>query len=55
MFPDKRFNVDNGACLCANCHTEFHDKYGRGDNTQHQYDDWLNAQIICLPQEALKV
>lgn len=31
------YEVDNGVCLCQNCHVEFHKKYGFGDNTPEQY------------------
>lgn len=31
------FTMENGVALCANCHKEFHKKYGFGDNTPEQY------------------
>jgi len=37
-FPEQRFDVANGVCLCSDCHEEFHSKYGRGNNTADQYD-----------------
>lgn len=37
----RRFDVTNGATLCKDCHTEFHNKYGRKDNTEEQYKEWL--------------
>lgn len=39
-FPDQRFLPDNGICLCEDCHEEFHEKYGRGDNTAKQYEEF---------------
>lgn len=40
-FPDQRFNVDNGACLCDSCHDEFHSLYGKGENTVDQFNEWV--------------
>jgi len=40
-FPDQRFNVDNGACLCQDCHLDFHSKYGKGNNTDIQFSEWI--------------
>lgn len=37
---DIALNVDNGVALCANCHEEFHKKYGYGNNTEEQYKEF---------------
>lgn len=42
-FPEQRLDVDNGACLCDTCHNEFHVKYGKGSNTEDQFDDWVKS------------
>jgi Zn ribbon nucleic-acid-binding protein len=39
-FPEQRFDIENGACLCQDCHLEFHSKYGKGDNTERQFNEW---------------
>lgn len=26
-FPEERFDVENGICLCAGCHSMYHNKY----------------------------
>lgn len=44
-FPDQRFNVNNGACLCKACHDDFHSKYGKGSNTEIQFVEWLNKSL----------
>lgn len=36
-FPEQRQSLDNILTLCETCHNEFHDKYGRGDNTKEQF------------------
>lgn len=32
-----RINLNNGICLCCNCHAKFHHTYGYGDNTIEQF------------------
>lgn len=32
-----RLDITNGVCLCESCHKEFHNIYGRGNNTKEQY------------------
>lgn len=38
---EKRTDVDNGITLCEDCHNDFHDKYGRGNNTKEQFEEYL--------------
>lgn len=33
----ERYDVNNGVCLCKNCHENFHNMYGRGKNTREQF------------------
>jgi len=39
-FPAERFDINNGVCLCEDCHIAFHKAYGFGDNTKEQFRDW---------------
>ena len=32
-----RYDVENGVCLCYNCHNAFHNLFGRGANTKDQF------------------
>ena len=41
--PDERFDIDNGITLCTDCHTSFHKKYGYGNNTKEQFNEYLNT------------
>ena len=34
---EKRVDINNGICLCEQCHREFHKIYGQGNNTKEQY------------------
>lgn len=40
---DKRYDVDNGICLCHTCHKVFHMEYGSGDNTPQQLEDFKRS------------
>jgi hypothetical protein len=40
-FPDQRFDVANGVCLCKDCHWSFHRKYGHKFCTAEMLDEWL--------------
>lgn len=39
--PELRTALSNGTTLCKNCHTEFHNIYGRGNNTQSQLNEFI--------------
>lgn len=43
-FPTERYDVGNGVTLCTFHHDDFHDKYGRGKNTEAQFKEY---QIIA--------
>ena len=45
---DKRIDDENGITLCENCHKNFHNRYGRGDNTKEQFEEWLGYTIELL-------
>jgi 5-methylcytosine-specific restriction endonuclease McrA len=37
---EERFNVENGRCLCVECHERFHNIYGHGKNTRYQFEEF---------------
>jgi len=41
IFPEKRFDVDNGVTLCDRHHIAFHTNYGFGNNTKSQFEEYL--------------
>lgn len=41
IHPNERFEVNNGATLCVDCHKEFHMEYGYGNNYRHQYIEFI--------------
>ena len=40
-----RTDINNGITLCEDCHKEFHQKYGYGDNTKEQFEKFLINKI----------
>ena len=43
-FKDQRVLVKNGIVLCLKHHEEFHEKYGKGGNTQDQLDEFMKKR-----------
>lgn len=40
VYIDERFDLDNGVCLCRQCHENFHEIYGKGNNTSVQFEEY---------------
>ena len=40
-YPKKRTEIKNGLTMCVCCHNEFHNRYGRGSNTDNQLKEFM--------------
>lgn len=38
--PSQRYDVGNGVTLCSFHHDDFHEKYGKGGNTEAQFKEY---------------
>ena len=47
-FPDERFDLDNGACLCVSCHQAFHQSVGGWSKTCTKSDFVLFKEIFVI-------
>lgn len=52
-YPAERYDMDNGVCLCQDCHNEFHEIYGKGKNTRTQYEEFksIKETLISIANE----
>lgn len=39
-YKDLRYDINNGICLCTECHKNFHSSYGQKNNTKEQFDEY---------------
>ena len=44
-FTEQRFDLENGVTLCTDCHNEFHDLFGRGNNTHEQFIEYSLKKV----------
>lgn len=49
-FPEQRYDINNGICLCKECHVYgFHKTYGYNHNTIHQFMNYLYNNEYTVP------
>lgn len=48
---ERRNDVTNGVTLCVRCHSAFHTMYGKHNNTEAQFNEWIEAKDLGVGQE----
>jgi hypothetical protein len=43
---ERRVDIANGVTLCSDCHSDFHDWFGRKDNTEEQFEKFLELKSL---------
>lgn len=43
---EHRVDINNGICICSECHKEFHSIYGKGNNTWQQFREFLYNKYL---------
>lgn len=49
-YKEGRIDDKNAITLCENCHNNFHYKYGKGNNTKSQFDEWYGKTVEDLQE-----
>lgn len=52
---ENRFNPNNGIPICEKHHWEFHNKYGRGNNTYNQYEEYKRIKTVDFLFEEMSI
>lgn len=47
-YPEQRYDVSNGVSLCTFHHEDFHERYGKGKNTEEQFREYKSIAEIFI-------
>jgi len=50
-FKELRLSVDNGVCLCLNCHRKFHNLYGIKHTTKEMFENFMKFSNLQTYQD----
>ena len=45
-FPEERFDIENGICLCRSCHSHFHNDFKRSTREKCTKYDFSNYNAL---------
>ena len=45
-FPEQKFDIENGVCLCSNCHSIYHNKYHGGTRKKCDFKGYVRFKKI---------
>jgi len=53
-FVDQRVKVENGVTLCLEHHEAFHERFGRGNNTEKQFEKFMRKRTYKKLKNLMK-
>ena len=53
-FKEQRYLLENGVCLCATCHSQFHNNFKRNTRMKCDRDDFKNFMDLTTYLRRLK-